>query len=55
MPKRKLLGFAWEGLNPGKVPLPLGLPQSSWNMDGAVVPNAGVRTGLGARDLAVLC
>lgn len=46
-PKRKLLGFAWEGLRPGGVHLLLGLPRSSWNMDKAVVPDAAVRPGLG--------
>lgn len=45
MPKRKLLGFAWEGLSPGRGPLLPGLPQSSWNMDRADVPDAAVRSG----------
>ncbi|XP_050002425.1 chloride channel protein 2 isoform X3 [Alexandromys fortis] len=36
LPKRKLLGFVWEGLSPGKGPLLPELPQSFWNMDRAV-------------------
>ena len=58
LPKRKLLGFAWEGPRPGGVHLPLGLPQSSWNMDRAVAPDAAVRPGLGQETwlcCAVLC
>lgn len=46
-PKRKLLGFAWEGLSPGRGPLLPELPQSSWSMDKADVPDAAVRPGLG--------
>lgn len=54
LPKRKLLGFAWEGPRPGGVHLPLGLLQSFWNMDRAVAPDAAVRPGLG-QETSLLC
>lgn len=47
LPKRRLLGSAWEGPSPGGVQFPLRLPWSSWNTDRAVVPGAAVRLGLG--------